>query len=89
MVFGHGRDQQKPDHKAIEAKVDLPRHRCVAELSRDDDIATRVEPTDGETTGGVRTAAMCARASRNLDIRNRQPRGIADDPCDCPGKASR
>ena len=35
MVFGHGRDQQKPDHKAIEAKVDEEMHGLVTQLTNE------------------------------------------------------
>ena len=35
MVFGRGRDQQKPDHKAIEAKVDEEMHGLVTQLTNE------------------------------------------------------
>ena len=35
MVFGHGRDQQKPDHKAIEARVDEEMHGLVTQLTNE------------------------------------------------------
>ena len=35
MVFGRGRDQQKPDHKAIEAKVDDEMHGLVTQLTNE------------------------------------------------------
>jgi transcriptional regulator with XRE-family HTH domain len=35
MVFGHGRDQQKPDHKAIESKVDEEMHGLVTQLTNE------------------------------------------------------
>lgn len=35
MVFGHGRDQQKPDHKAIEATVDEEMHGLVTQLTNE------------------------------------------------------
>src|SRR5690242_16919501 len=35
MVFGRGRDQQKPDHMAIEAKVDEEMHGLVTQLTNE------------------------------------------------------
>src|ERR1700759_2142486 len=35
MVFGRGRDQQRPDHKAIEAKVDEEMHGLVTQLTNE------------------------------------------------------
>jgi len=35
MVFGHGRDQQKPDHKAIEAKADEEMHGLITQLTNE------------------------------------------------------
>src|SRR5947207_14473867 len=35
MVFGRGRDQQKPDHKAIGAKVDEEMHGLVTQLTNE------------------------------------------------------
>jgi transcriptional regulator with XRE-family HTH domain len=35
MVFGHGRDRQRPDHKAIEAKVDEEMHGLVTQLTNE------------------------------------------------------
>ena len=35
MVFGRGRDQQRPDHKAIEAKVDDEMHGLVTQLTNE------------------------------------------------------
>ena len=35
MVFGRGRDQQKPDHMAIEAKVDDEMHGLVTQLTNE------------------------------------------------------
>ena len=35
MVFGRGRDQQKPDHKAVEAKVDEEMHGLVTQLTNE------------------------------------------------------
>ena len=35
MVFGRGRDQRKPDHKAIEAKVDEEMHGLVTQLTNE------------------------------------------------------
>ena len=35
MVFGHGRDQRRPDHRAIEAKVDEEMHGLVTQLTNE------------------------------------------------------
>ena len=35
MVFGRGRDQQRPDHRAIEAKVDEEMHGLVTQLTNE------------------------------------------------------
>ena len=35
MVFGRGRDQQRPDHQAIEAKVDEEMHGLVTQLTNE------------------------------------------------------
>ena len=35
MVFGRGRDQQKPDHRAIESKVDDEMHGLVTQLTNE------------------------------------------------------
>ena len=35
MVFGHGRDQRRPDHGAIEARVDEEMHGLVTQLTNE------------------------------------------------------
>jgi len=35
MVFGRGRDQQRPDHRAIEARVDEEMHGLVTQLTNE------------------------------------------------------
>jgi transcriptional regulator with XRE-family HTH domain len=35
MVFGRGRDQQRPDHQAIEARVDEEMHGLVTQLTNE------------------------------------------------------
>jgi transcriptional regulator with XRE-family HTH domain len=35
MVLGHGRDRQRPDHRAVEAKVDEEMHGLVTQLTNE------------------------------------------------------
>ena len=35
MVFGHGADKQRPDHRAIEARVDEEMHGLVTQLTNE------------------------------------------------------
>src|ERR1700756_49638 len=35
MVFGHGADKQRPDHRAIEARVDEEMHSLVTQLTNE------------------------------------------------------
>ena len=35
MVFGHGRDRQGPDHRAVEARVDEEMHGLVTQLTNE------------------------------------------------------
>ena len=65
MVFGRGRDQQKPDHRAIEAKVDEEMHGLVTQLTNEITFHMRERGITGLTSrpGWVYRRGGSARSS--------------------------